>query len=61
MIRNVDKPGSKGTIISDSNNNSEDNLIKGFSIIDNISLLNIEGSGMVGVPGISSRLFSALF
>ncbi|MEA1911758.1 MAG: ACT domain-containing protein, partial [Spirochaetota bacterium] len=59
-IRNIDNPESEGTIISDSGGDKSDNLIKGFSIVDNISLLNIEGSGMVGVPGISSRLFSAL-
>ena len=49
-IRNIDKPESNGTIISDSTGDSNGNLIKGFSIVDNISLLNIEGSGMVGVP-----------
>jgi len=59
-IRHIDNPESKGTIISDSRGDKGDNLIKGFSIVDNISLLNIEGSGMVGVSGISSRLFSAL-
>lgn len=32
----------------------------GFSTIDNISLLNIEGTGMIGVPGIAHRLFGAL-
>ena len=25
--------------------------------MDNISLLNIEGTGMIGVPGIAQRLF----
>jgi len=60
-IKNIDNPESDGTIISDTSvDKKDDNLIKGFSIVDNISLLNIEGSGMVGVPGISSRLFSAL-
>jgi len=59
-IRNVENPESDGTIISDAAGNADDSLIKGFSIVDDISLLNIEGSGMVGVPGISSRLFSAL-
>ena len=29
----------------------------GFSTVDNISLLNIEGTGMIGVPGIAQRLF----
>lgn len=31
----------------------------GFSTVDNISLLNIEGTGMIGVPGIAQRLFGA--
>ncbi|MCK5672014.1 MAG: bifunctional aspartate kinase/homoserine dehydrogenase I, partial [Spirochaetales bacterium] len=55
-IRNIENPEFDGTIISDSNGEDDGNIIKGFSIVDNISLLNIEGSGMVGVPGISSRL-----
>jgi bifunctional aspartokinase / homoserine dehydrogenase 1 len=59
-IRNIENPASAGTIISESSGENGDNIIKGFSIVDNISLLNIEGAGMVGVPGISSRLFSAL-
>ena len=25
--------------------------VKGFATIDNVSLINIEGTGMVGVPG----------
>jgi len=59
-IRSIDNLDSEGTSISHFSGNSWNSLIKGFSIVDNISLLNIEGSGMVGVPGISSRLFSAL-
>jgi len=59
-IRSIDNLDSEGTSISHLSGDSWNSLIKGFSIVDNISLLNIEGSGMVGVPGISSRLFSAL-
>lgn len=32
----------------------------GFTTVDDISLLNIEGTGMIGVPGIAHRLFGAL-
>jgi aspartokinase/homoserine dehydrogenase 1 len=35
-------------------------LVKGITSIDNISLLTLQGSGMVGVTGVSSRLFGAL-
>lgn len=36
------------------------NIVSGFSTVDDLALFNIEGSGMVGVHGTSSRLFSAL-
>jgi aspartokinase/homoserine dehydrogenase 1 len=37
-----------------------DNIIRGISSINKISLLSLEGSGMVGIPGFSKRLFEAL-
>lgn len=36
------------------------NIVSGFSTVDDLALFNIEGSGMVGVHGTSSRLFNAL-
>ena len=35
-------------------------FVKNITSIDNLSLVSIEGNGMVGVPGISARIFSAL-
>jgi aspartokinase/homoserine dehydrogenase 1 len=35
-------------------------LVKGISHVDNISLITLEGNGMVGIPGFSKRLFEAL-
>lgn len=34
--------------------------VKGFSTVDGVTLINVEGTGMVGVPGIAQRLFGAL-
>ncbi|HNW33659.1 MAG TPA: ACT domain-containing protein, partial [Candidatus Ozemobacteraceae bacterium] len=34
--------------------------VKGFATIEPIALVNMEGSGMIGVPGIAGRLFDAL-
>jgi aspartokinase/homoserine dehydrogenase 1 len=34
--------------------------VKGFATIDHVSLINIEGTGMVGVPGIASAVFSTV-
>ena len=35
-------------------------VVKGFSTIDAMSLINVEGAGMIGVPGVAHRLFGAL-
>jgi aspartokinase/homoserine dehydrogenase 1 len=53
-------PDFPGTRISGTPTNGADHPVKGFSIISDIALLNIEGAGMIGVPGISARLFRAL-
>ncbi len=58
-IKNTFKPEDKGTIIqADAQRNG--NIIRGISSINNIALISLEGSSMVGIPGISKRLFEAL-
>ncbi|MCU0357718.1 MAG: bifunctional aspartate kinase/homoserine dehydrogenase I [Cyclobacteriaceae bacterium] len=57
-IKNTFNPSAPGTCISACSTNGK--LIKGISSIDSIALLNLQGSGMVGVVGVSSRLFAAL-
>ena len=59
VIKNTLKPEDKGTLIVDASDSSE-STIKGISHIENIALITLEGNGMVGVPGISKRLFGAL-
>ncbi len=59
LIKNTFEPNTKGTLIS-SNSKSTANPIKGISHIDNIALLTLEGSGMIGVAGSSKRLFEVL-
>jgi aspartokinase/homoserine dehydrogenase 1 len=58
-IKNSFKPDHPGTLISTKSQDAGF-LIKGLSSIDDVSLLTLEGSGMVGVTGISARLFGAL-
>ena len=58
-IKNTFAPGDPGTVIE--NTSSRDNSsIRGISSIGKIALLSLEGSGMVGIPGFSKRLFEAL-
>ena len=58
-IKNTFDPTADGTLIEKNPPRSKDKLI-GISNSDNIALLSLEGSGMVGIPGFSSRLFETL-
>ncbi|WP_103019450.1 bifunctional aspartate kinase/homoserine dehydrogenase I [Salinibacter altiplanensis] len=57
-IRNTFAPDRPGTRIHLEDDGAS--VVKGFSTIDDVALLNLEGSGMIGVPGIARRLFDAL-
>jgi aspartokinase/homoserine dehydrogenase 1 len=59
FIKNTFEPEAYGTLIS-NNPAATNNPIKGISHIDNIALLTLEGSGMIGVAGSSKRLFEVL-
>ncbi len=57
-IKNTFNPNAVGTLISADSTNGK--LIKGISSMNSISLLNVQGSGLLGVVGVSMRLFSTL-
>lgn len=59
-IKNTTNPEAEGTLIGHEKLAGKERIIKGISSISNISLLTIHGAGMVGVTGISMRMFSAL-
>jgi len=59
VIKNTFNVDFEGTYIRHGGNVS-DLPIKGISSIDEISVLNLSGSGMVGKAGFSGRLFSLL-
>ena len=58
-IKNTFAPEAPGTLI-ELNPPESDSKLRGLSASDHIALLSMEGSGMVGIPGYSARLFSAL-
>ncbi|WP_298555732.1 bifunctional aspartate kinase/homoserine dehydrogenase I [uncultured Algibacter sp.] len=58
-IKNTLEPDAVGTVISNEDIKSS-SPVKGISNINNIALLTLEGSGMVGIPGFSKRLFETL-
>ena len=59
VIKNTFAPEDPGTLIHYSTG-SNGSIIRGISSIRHIALLSLEGSGMVGIPGFSKRLFEAL-
>jgi aspartokinase/homoserine dehydrogenase 1 len=59
LVKNTFNASHPGTIISKYSGDS-DQVIKGISSLNEVSLLSIYGSGMLGVSGISGRIFSAL-
>lgn len=58
-IKNTLEPEALGTIISNDITSSP-SAVKGISNISNIALLTLQGSGMIGIPGFSKRLFETL-
>jgi len=58
-IKNTFAPADKGTVI-ESLTKGKGDIVRGISSINNIALISLEGSGMIGIPGFSKRLFEAL-
>ena len=48
-----------GTVVNRTAESSE-YIITGISSIDNLALVNLQGSGMIGVAGVSAKLFTVL-
>ena len=58
-IKNTFAPAYPGTLIED-HVSADTDIVRGISSINNVSLISLEGSGMVGIPGFSKRLFESL-
>ena len=59
LIKNTQSPYEKGTLITKKSNGKKA-PVKGITHIENVTLITLEGSGMVGIPGFSKRLFETL-
>ena len=58
-IKNTFAPTDAGTLI-EKVSTTPGSSIRGISSIHRIALLSLEGSGMIGIPGFSKRLFESL-
>ncbi|MEM9056873.1 MAG: bifunctional aspartate kinase/homoserine dehydrogenase I, partial [Pseudomonadota bacterium] len=57
-IRNSFAPEAPGTRIGTEAPGGPS--IKGITTVDNVALINVEGAGMIGVPGTAHRVFKSL-
>ncbi len=57
-IRNTFAPQKPGSLICATPDSKLP--VKGITSIENIAMVNVEGAGMIGVPGTAHRLFGAL-
>ncbi|WP_430898164.1 MULTISPECIES: bifunctional aspartate kinase/homoserine dehydrogenase I [unclassified Paraflavitalea] len=57
-IKNTFAPEDYGTLIQKESIGQD--AVRGISSLNKMALLSLEGSGMVGIPGFSKRLFEAL-
>jgi len=59
LIKNTFEPQKEGTLIKREVELTE-NIARGVSSLDDVALLTLSGSSMIGVPGVAARLFKAL-
>lgn len=59
LVKNTFHPGDAGTKIHDYIEHNG-NAVRGLSSMKGMAVLTVEGSGMIGIPGFSKRLFETL-
>lgn len=58
-IKNTFNPESAGTLIAPKVKPKK-TPITGIASIENVALINVEGGGMIGIPGFAARIFDCL-
>lgn len=59
LVKNTFAPSDPGTLVEAESQAGTD-IVRGITSIDKITVVSLEGSGMIGIPGFSKRLFDAL-
>lgn len=59
-VKNTFNPEAPGTLIHEGGANQDGRVIKGISSIDNISLITLSATSMVGIIGVDQRIFTSL-
>ena len=59
-IRNTFNPDNPGTLILDKQKVNSGDIVKAISLVKDVALVNISGSGMIGRPGTAAKVFSVV-
>jgi aspartate kinase len=59
-VKNAFNPDGPGTLIVQEQRVKPESIVKTIAMIRNVALITVSGAGMVGAPGIASKVFSVL-
>ncbi len=60
LIKNSSRPSRNGTLVSASESRNGGKVVKAVSIIRDVGMVTISGSGMMGAPGVAAKVFQTL-
>jgi aspartate kinase len=59
-IKNSSRPTRNGTLVSASEFSNGGKVVKAVSIIRDVGIVTVSGSGMMGAPGVAAKVFQTL-
>jgi aspartate kinase len=59
-IKNSSRPNQNGTLVSANESHNGGKVVKAVSIIRDVGIVTVSGSGMMGAPGVAAKVFQTL-
>jgi len=59
-IKNSSSPSQNGTLVSATESHNGGKVVKAVSIIRDVGIVTVSGSGMMGAPGVAAKVFQTL-
>jgi aspartate kinase len=59
-IKNSSRPSQNGTLVSANESHNGGKVVKAVSIIRDVGIVTVSGSGMMGAPGVAAKVFQTL-
>ena len=59
-IKNASRPAQNGTLVSAAESSNGGKVVKAVSIITDVGIVTVSGSGMMGAPGVAAKVFQTL-